>query len=96
MLGLYIKSVVIYFIIFLATNRLGEFITKNRKDINYNEYLTEKINGNISSFTVSLIPIIRTIYLIIMFVVIFGTKETLDKLFNKKGNNLNENTKDYK
>ena len=96
MLGLYIKSVVIYFIIFLATHRLGEFITKNRKDINYNEYLTEKINGNISSFTVSLIPIIRTIYLIIMFVVIFGTKETLDKLFNKKGNNLNENTKDYK
>lgn len=96
MLGLYIKSVVIYFIIFLATNRLGEFITKNRKDVNYNEYLTEKINGNISCFTVSLIPIIRTIYLIIMFVVIFGTKQTLDKLFNKKGNNVNENTKDYK
>lgn len=84
MLSLYIKSVIIYFIIFLAMNSLGKFIIENRTDINYKDYLKNNVKGKISIFTVALIPLLRTFYLIIMFIVIFGSKELLDKIFNKE------------
>lgn len=87
MLSLYIKSVIIYFIIFLAMNSLGKFIIKNRTDINYKDYLKNNVKGKISIFTVALIPLLRTFYLIIMFIVIFGSKELLDKIFNKEKEN---------
>lgn len=90
MLSLYIKSVIIYFIIFLAMNNLGKFIIKNRTDINYKDYLKSNIKGKISTFTVALIPLLRTFYLIIMFIVIFGSKELLDRIFDKKINKESE------
>ena len=83
MLDLYIKSVIIYLIIFISVEKLGKFITKNRTDINYNDYLKGNVKGKLSLFSVSLIPILRTIFLIIMFVVIFGNKELLDKIFEE-------------
>lgn len=83
MLDLYIKSVIIYLIVFIAMEKLGKFITKNRTDINYNDYLKGNVKGKLSLFSVSLIPILRTIFLIIMFVVIFGNKELLDKIFEE-------------
>lgn len=83
MLSLYIKSVIIYFIIFSAMDRLGKFIIKNRTDINYKDYLKENVKGKISTFTVALIPLLRVFYLIVMFIVIFGSKELLDKIFSK-------------
>lgn len=83
MLSLYIKSVIIYFIIFFAMNRLGKYIIKNRTDINYKDYLKENVKGKISEFTVALIPLLRTFYLIVMFIVIFESKELLDKIFSK-------------
>lgn len=90
MLSLYIKSVIIYFIIFLAMNNLGKFIIKNRTDINYKDYLKGDIKGKMSTFTVALIPLLRTFYLIIMFVIIFGSKELLDRIFNKEINKESE------
>ncbi len=83
MLGFYIKTVIIYFIIFLAMNHFGKFIIKNRTDINYNDY-KRNINGKISTFTIALIPLLRTFYLITMLIVIFGSKELLDKIFKKE------------
>ena len=83
MLDLYIKSVIIYLIIFISVEKLGKFTTKNRTDINYNDYLKGNVKGKLSLFSVSLIPILRTIFLIIMFVVIFGNKELLDKIFEE-------------
>ena len=87
MLSLYIKSVIIYFIIFSAMNSLGKFIIENRTDINYKDYLKNNVKGKISIFTVALIPLLRTFYLIIMFIVIFGSKELLDKIFDKEKEN---------
>ena len=84
MLSLYIKSVIIYFIIYIAMEKLGKFIVNNRKDINYKEYLKDDVKGKISVFTVCLIPVLRLFYLIIMFIVIFGDKELLDKIFKKE------------
>ena len=84
MLSLYINSVIIYFIIFLGINKLGKYIINNRTDINYKDYLRGDTKGKINTFTVSLIPLIRMFYLIIMFIVIFGSKELLDKIFNKE------------
>lgn len=87
MLSLYIKSVIIYFIIFSAMNSLGKFIIENRTDINYKDYLKNNVKGKISIFAVALIPLLRTFYLIIMFIVIFGSKELLDKIFDKEKEN---------
>lgn len=84
MVSLYIKSVIIYFIIFLAMNKLGNYIINNRTDINYKDYIKGDTKGKINTFVVSLIPLIRAFYLIIMFVVIFGSKELLDKIFSKE------------
>lgn len=84
MLSLYINSVIIYFIIFLAMNKLGKYIINNRTDINYKDYLKGDKKSKINTFVVSLIPLIRTFYLILMFIVTFGSKELLDKIFSKE------------
>lgn len=63
MLELYIKSVIIYYIIFIVTTKLGKFTTKNRADINYKNY-SKEVKGKVSQLVIAFIPIIRTIYFI--------------------------------
>lgn len=83
MFKIYLASVIIYLIIFKAMESVGKFIIKNRKDINYKDYLSGNVKGEISMLAVSFIPLIRTMFLLIMIYVIFADKESLDKLFDK-------------
>lgn len=83
MLKMYLVSVIIYLIIFKATESVAKFIMNNRKDINYKEYLSGDVKGKISMVAVSLIPLLRTLFLVIMLYVMFADKESLDKLFKK-------------
>lgn len=83
MLKIYLASVIIYLIIFKALESVAKFIMNNRKDINYKDYLSGNVKGEISMLAVSFIPLIRTMFLLIMIYVIFADKESLDKLFEK-------------
>ena len=83
MLKIYLASAIIYLIIFKAMESVGKFIIKNRKDINYKDYLSGNVKGNLSTVAVSFIPLIRTTFLLVMIYVIFADKESLDKLFDK-------------
>ena len=80
MLGLYIKSIIVYLIIFLALKKVMKTIILNREDINYKEYMGK---GKGIYYTFTFIPILRILIIILVFFITFAPKETLDKLFKK-------------
>lgn len=81
MLGFYIKSVIVYLIIFWALKRFTKTIISNREDINFRNYATGK-KGMYYIFC--FIPILRVIALGTVFFVSFAKKETIEKILNKE------------
>ena len=82
MLGYYIKSTIVFLIIYFATKRVGDTILHNRTDINYKDYVKEEQKG--MWYTFCFIPILRVITLMITLWLMGASKESLDKLFDKK------------
>lgn len=81
MLGFYIKSTIIYLIIYWALSKILKNSIENRKDINYNDY--KKGQGKGMYYTFCFIPIIRIIIIGVILFISFGSKESLDKLMKK-------------
>lgn len=81
MLGFYIKSVIVYLIIFWALKQFTKTIIFNRDDINFRDYATNKKG---MYYTFCFIPILRTICIGIVLFVSFAKKETLEKLLNRE------------
>lgn len=81
MLGLYIKSVIVYLIIFWALKKISKTIIFNREDVNYSNY---KRNVKGMYYIFCFIPILRLLVVGIVVFITFAKKETLDKLFDKK------------
>ena len=79
MLSLYIKSVIVYLIIYWALNKILKNIALNRKDVNYEDY--GKKDGKGMYYMYCFIPILRLFVIGILFFITFAKKETLDKLF---------------
>lgn len=82
MLGYYIKSTIVFLIIYFATKRVGDTMLHNRTDINYKDYVKEEQKG--MWYTFCFIPVVRVIMLLVMYWLTIASKEDLDKLFNKK------------
>ncbi len=81
MLGFYIKSVIVYLIIFWALKQFSKMIMFNREEINYKNYATGK-KGTYYIFC--FIPILRIIAIGVVLFVSFAKKETLEKLLNRE------------
>lgn len=77
MLGLYIKSIVIYLIIFWALKKISKAIMFNRKDVDYSDY---RGNGKGMYYIFCVIPIFRVFVIGVIFFMTFASKETLDKV----------------
>lgn len=81
MLGFYIKSAIVYLIIFWALKKVLKTIALNRDDIDYRDYVTGK-KGMYYIFC--FIPILRIIAIGTIFFVSFAKKETIEKILNKE------------
>lgn len=82
MLGFYIKSTIIYLIIYWALSKILKNSIKNRKDINYKDYI-KNYNGKGMYYIFCFIPIIRVLVIGIILLISYSSKETLDKLMKK-------------
>lgn len=80
MLSFYIKSVIVYLIIYWALMRISKNIIHNRNDVNYKDY-AGKEKGMYYIFC--FVPILRILVIFILLFITFAKKETLDKFFNK-------------
>ena len=82
MLSFYIKSTIIYLIIYWALSKILKNSIKNRNDINYKDYI-KNYNGKGMYYTFCFIPIIRVLVIGIILLISYSSKETLDKLMKK-------------
>lgn len=82
MLGYYIKSTIVFLIIYFASSRAIKTLLHNRDEIDYKKY-TKKDNKGMW-YTFCFIPILRLIALLIMLWLPLAPKESLDKIFEKK------------
>ena len=82
MLGFYIKSTIVYLIIYWALSRILKNSIKHRTDINYNDYV-KNINDNGLYYTFCFIPVIRILIIGLILFISYGSKESLDKLLKK-------------
>ena len=82
MLGYYIKSTIVFLIIYFASNRAIRTLLHNRDEIDYKKY-TKKDN-KVMWYTFCFIPILRVVVLLVMYWLTVASKESLDKLFDKK------------
>ena len=82
MLGFYIKSTTIYLIIYWALSKIFKNSIKNRKDINYKDYI-KNYNGKGMYYIFCFIPIIRVLVIGIILLISYSSKETLEKLMKK-------------
>lgn len=85
MLSFYIKSVIVYLIIYWALRRILRNSLRNRKDINYKDY-AKKQTGKGTYYIFCFIPIIRIFIIGIILFISYGSKDMLDKAFNKNHN----------
>lgn len=83
MLGYYIKSTIIFFIIYFASSRAIRILLHNRDEIDCKKY-TKKDNKGMW-YTFCFIPVVRVVVLLAMYWLTIASKEDLDKLFDKKG-----------
>ena len=82
MLSFYIKSTIIYLIIYWALSKILKSSIKNRTDINYKDYI-KNYNGKGMYYIFCFIPIIRVLVIGIILLISYSSKETLDKLMKK-------------
>lgn len=82
MLSFYIKSTTIYLIIYWALSKILKNSIKNRKDINYKDYI-KNYNGKGMYYIFCFIPIIRVLVIGIILLISYSSKETLEKLMKK-------------
>lgn len=82
MLSFYIKSTIVYLIIYWALSKILKSSIKNRTDINYKDYI-KNYNGKGMYYTFCFIPIIRVLGIGIILLISYSSKETLDKLMKK-------------
>lgn len=82
MLHFYLVTVIIWFIILIATTKMAKPIMKN-KGIDYSKYFKNKSKTKISLFTVSFIPIIRLITWGMILVLIGADEKQMDQWFLK-------------
>nr|DAZ62869.1 MAG TPA: hypothetical protein [Caudoviricetes sp.] len=82
MLGYYIKSTIVFLIIYFASNKAIKTLLQNRNEIDYKKY-TKKDNKEMW-YTFCFIPILRVIVLLAMYWLTIASKEDLDKIFDKK------------
>lgn len=80
MLSVYLKSIIVYLIIYWALKQIAQNIMSSRTDVNYKEY-RGKIKGMYYIFC--FIPILRTLVIFVVLFVAFAPKETLDKFLKK-------------
>ena len=82
MLGFYIKSTIIYLIIYWALSKILKNSIKNRTNINYKDYI-KNYNGKGMYYIFCFIPIIRVLVIGIILLISYSSKETLEKLMKK-------------
>ena len=82
MLGYYIKSTIVFLIIYFAAKRIGDVWLHNRTDIDYKKYIKEGTKG--MWYTYCFIPGLRVIALLVTLWLPVASKESLDKIFDKK------------
>lgn len=82
MLGYYIKSTIVFLIIYCASSRAIKTLLHNRNEIDYKKY-TKKDNKGMW-YIFCFIPILRVVVLLVMYWLTVACKEDLDKLFEKK------------
>lgn len=82
MLGYYIKSTIVFLIIYFASSRTIRTLLHNRDEIDYKKY-TKKDNKGMW-YTFCFIPVVRVIMLLVMYWLTVASKEDLDKLFDRK------------
>ena len=88
MLGYYIKSTIVFLIIYFASSRAISILIHNRDEIDYKKY-TKKNNKGIW-YTFCFIPILRVVVLLEMYWLAIAPKEDLDKIFEKKEDNYDK------
>ena len=82
MLHFYLVTVIIWFIILIATTKMAKPIMRN-KGIDYSKYFKNKSKTKISLFTISFIPIIRLITWFMILVLIGANEKQMDEWFLK-------------
>ena len=82
MLGFYIKSVIVYLIIFWALSKILKSSIKNRTDVNYKNYV-KNYNCNGLYYIYCFIPVIRVLIIGLILFISYGPKDVLDKLFKQ-------------
>ena len=82
MLSFYIKSTIVYLIIYWALSKILKSSIKNRTDINYKDYI-KNYNGKGMYYIFCFIPIIRVLVIGIILLISYSSKETLEKLMKK-------------
>lgn len=82
MLSFYIKSTIIYLIIYWALSKILKNSIKNRTNINYKDYI-KNYNGKGMYYIFCFIPIIRVLVIGIILLISYSSKETLEKLMKK-------------
>lgn len=82
MLGYYIKSTIVFLIIYFASSRAISILIHNRDEIDYKKYTKE--GQKKMWYTFCFIPILRVVVLLVMYWLTVASKEDLDKLFKKK------------
>ena len=82
MLGYYIKSTMVFLIIYFASSIVIKTLLHNRDEIDYKKYIKKDNNG--MWYTFCFIPILRVVVLLVMYWLTIASKEDLDKLFDRK------------
>ena len=84
LLGYYIKSTIVFLIIYFFSKRIIKTLIHNRDEIDYKKYTKKDSKGIWYAFC--FIPILRGIVLLGMFWIATAPKKSLDKVFQKKEN----------
>lgn len=82
MLGYYIKSTIVFLIIYFASSRAIRILLHNRDEIDYKKYTKKDSKGMWYIFC--FIPVLRVVVLLVMYWLTIASKEDLDKLFDRK------------
>lgn len=82
MLGYYMKSTIVFLIIYFTSSRAIRILLHNRDEIDYKKYTKKDSKGMWYIFC--FIPVLRVVVLLVMYWLTIASKEDLDKLFDKK------------
>lgn len=83
MLGLYLKSIVIYWIILFATLKIAKHNIK-KQNISLKDYTGQDPDGKgLSILLIAAVPLFRFLFFLVSLFLCVCTKESLDKLLKK-------------